>query len=180
MNMVLTGNRIFLRFFEDTDAEALLDLRVRNRAFFQQYSPTFSDDEFTLDAMRKYISDSVKQREEGKAYSFGIFEKESGTLVGSVSLFHVLRGPLEKCMIGYSLDQQCNGRGHTTEAVKLAVEYAFRELKLHRVEAGVNPANIGSMRVLEKAGFQREGIERKGVKINGRWEDHQIFAILAD
>ena len=41
------------------------------------------------------------------------------------------------------------------------------------------PRNIGSMRVLEKAGFHKEGIERQGVKINGRWEDHQVFAILS-
>jgi ribosomal-protein-alanine N-acetyltransferase len=178
--MDLAGNRIFIRYFEDADAESLFDLHLRNREFFQKYSPIFDDDYYTLDSKRKYISNSIKQREEGKAYSFGIFLKDNGKLIGDVDLFHIFRGPLQRCLIGYSLDKQYNGNGYSTEAVSLAVKFAFNELKLHRVEAGVMLNNIGSMRVLEKAGFHREGIERKGVKINGQWEDHQIFAIISD
>ena len=178
--MSLTGDKIFIRFFEDTDAEALLDLHLRNSEFFQKYSPTFDDDFYTIDSTRKYISDSVKQREEDKAYSFGICLKDNGKLVGDISIFHIFRGSLQKCLIGYSLDKQYNGNGYTTEAVSLIVEFAFNELHLHRVEAGVMLSNIGSMRVLEKSGFHREGIEQKGVKINGQWQDHQIFAIISD
>jgi ribosomal-protein-alanine N-acetyltransferase len=178
--MGLSGDKIFIRFFEDTDAEALLDLHLRNGEFFQKYSPTFSDDFYTLDSKRKYISSSIKQREEDKAYSFGIYLKDNGKLIGDISLYHISRGSLQRCLIGYSLDKQYNGRGYTTEAVYLAVEFAFNELNLHRVEAGVMLSNIGSMRVLEKAGFHKEGIEQKGVKINGKWEDHQIFATISD
>jgi Acetyltransferases, including N-acetylases of ribosomal proteins len=178
--MGLSGSKIFIRFFEDTDAESLLDLHLRNREFFQKYSPTFDNGFYTLDSKRKYINDSAKRREEGKEYSFGIYLKDNGKLVGSVSLYHIFRGPLQRCLIGYSLDKQYNGNGYTTEAASLAVEFAFNELKLHRVEAGVMLSNIGSMRVLEKAGFHREGIEQKGVKINGQWEDHQTFAIISD
>lgn len=180
INMVLTGNKIFIRFFEEADAESLLDLHLRNGELFQKYSPTFDDDFYTLDAKRKYISNSIKQREEDKAYSFGIYLKDNGKLIGNVSLYHIFRGSLQRCLIGYSLDKQYNGRGYTTKAVSLAVEFAFNELKLHRVDAGVMLSNIGSMRVLEKAGFHREGIEQKGVKINGQWEDHQMFAIISN
>ncbi|WP_315122426.1 GNAT family protein [uncultured Clostridium sp.] len=178
--MDLTCNKIFIRFFGDADAKSLLDLHLRNGELFHKYSPAFDDDYYTLDSKRKYISNSIKQREEGKGYSFGIYLKDNGKLVGSVSLYHIFRGSLQKCLIGYSLDKQYNGRGYTTEAVSLAIEFAFNELKLHRVDAGVMLSNIGSMRVLEKAGFHREGIEQKGVKINGKWEDHQIFAIISD
>jgi ribosomal-protein-alanine N-acetyltransferase len=62
--------------------------------------------------------------------------------------------------------------------VRLIVDYAFEVLKLHRIEAGVMPHNIGSIRVLEKAGFHKEGLSKKNVKINGRWEDHLHFAIV--
>jgi ribosomal-protein-alanine N-acetyltransferase len=178
--MKLAGDKIYLRFLEETDAEALLDLRVRNKAFFQKYSPTVGDDFYTLDFTRKFIRRSEEQREKDGLYSFGIFLNVDGQLVGTVSLSHILRGPLQKCLIGYSLDKRHNGNGYTTQAVSLAVNYAFNELKLHRIEAGTMLSNIGSMRVLEKAGFQREGVERKGVKINDRWEDHQIFAIISD
>ncbi|GGH80508.1 ribosomal-protein-alanine N-acetyltransferase [Pullulanibacillus pueri] len=178
--MVLKGNKIYIRFFEDKDAESLLDLHVRNRELFQRYSPTFNDDYYTLDSKRKFIKGSINQREQDKGYSFGIFLRENDKLIGDVSLFNILRGALQKCLIGYSLDGQYNGRGYTTEAVSLAVNFAFNELKLHRIEAGVMLNNIGSMRVLEKVGFHKEGIEQKGVKINGQWEDHQILAIISD
>jgi [ribosomal protein S5]-alanine N-acetyltransferase len=178
--MRLSGNHIFIRFFEDADAKSLLDLHLRNGELFQRYSPTFDADFYTLESKLKYVRDSIKQREEDKKYSFGIFLKDNGKLVGDVSLYHIFRGSLQRCLIGYNLDQQYNGRGYATEVVSLAVKFAFNELKLHRVDAGVMLSNIGSMRVLEKVGFHREGIEQKGVKINGRWEDHQIFAIISD
>lgn len=93
-------------------------------------------------------------------------------------MFQVFRGPRESALLGYSLDQEHNGKGYTTEATNLVVNYAFEILKLHRIEAGVMPVNIGSIRVLEKAGFHKEGIAKKNVKINGSWEDHQMLAIL--
>ena len=178
--MELKGNKIYIRFFEEQDAPALLNLHVKNRDFFQKYSPIFSDDTYTLEGIRNFISETVMQIKEDKNYAFGIFSKKTHELVGEISLSRVVRGPLQKCMIGYSLDSRFNGRGYTTEAVSLAVEFAFIELKLHRVEAGVMPSNTGSMRVLEKAGFHREGIELKGVKINGSWEDHYIFDVISE
>lgn len=178
--MDLTGDKVFIRFLEEKDAESLLDLYARNRDFFQKYSPAFEDESFTLEAKRELISDAAQQREEDKNYTFGIFSKETGELVGDVALSKIARGSRQKCLIGYLLDYRSNGKGYATEAVALAKEFAFHELKLHRIEAGVMLDNIGSMRVLEKAGFHKEGIEQKGVKINGQWEDHQIFAVVSD
>lgn len=174
------GKNVFLRFYQEIDAAALLDLHLRNSEFFQKYSPTFSDDYYTIQTKRSFISHSITQRVEDQCYNFGIFLKEDGSLVGDVSLYRIFRGPLQRSMIGYSLDQAHNGKGFATEAVGLAVEFAFNDLRLHRVEAGVMPSNPGSIRLLEKNGFQKEGIERKGVKINGQWEDHQILAILSN
>lgn len=178
--MEIQGNKIFIRYFEEADAEALLDLHLRNKEFFQKYSPTFDEDYYTIDKQLKFISDTIKNREKDKQYCFGIFIKENGILVGDVNLFHIFRGPLQSCLIGYALDKQFNGKGYTTEAISLAVRYAFDEAKLHRVEAGVMPWNIGSMRALEKVGFNKEGIAQKSVKINGKWEDHQMFSMLSD
>lgn len=63
-----------------------------------------------------------------------------------------------------------------TEAVKLAVRFAFDEAGLHRVQAGVMPHNVRSIRVLEKAGFRNEGLSKRYLNINGVWKDHLIFA----
>ncbi|RFU65022.1 N-acetyltransferase [Peribacillus glennii] len=64
------------------------------------------------------------------------------------------------------------------EAVNLIVDYAFDILKLHRIGAGVMPHNLASICVLGKSGFHKEGLAKKNVKTNGKWEDHQVLSIL--
>lgn len=175
---MLTGINIYLRPFKEEDAAALLVLQQENRPFFEKFSYERSEDFYTLAAQQERIRDYHKDWQADETYTFGIFLKENDQLIGTINLFQVLRSSLQSAFIGYFLDQPHNGKGYTTEAAKLIVQYAFTELKLHRIEAGVMPHNIGSIRVLEKAGFHKEGIAIKNVKINGKWEDHQVLAII--
>ncbi|MNN91526.1 putative ribosomal N-acetyltransferase YdaF [compost metagenome] len=82
--------------------------------------------------------------------------------------------------MGYYIDQIHNGKGYATAAVSLCLKKAFNEIGLHRVEAGVMPRNLPSIRVLEKVGFRHEGLAKTYLKINGTWEDHRIFAITSE
>jgi len=176
--MKIDGEKIYIRFLEISDAQAMLDLNLRNKEFFQKYVCTRGDSFYKLRAREDSIRDSIKQREDDKQYSFGIFKKDTDELVGNIALSEILRDSLQSCYIGYYLDIQHNGKGYMTEAVKLAVRFAFEDINLHRIEAGVMPHNIGSISVLEKASFHKEGIAQKNVKINGKWEDHQVLAIV--
>lgn len=172
------GERIYLRTLEEADTAIWTEHNRKNRDHFQAFSPAreegFYTEEFQLDWIRRCIQDIREDRQ----YPFGVFLKETDELIGSISLFLVERRFLERAMIGYSLDKDHEGRGYMTEAVKLLVDFGFRELKLHRIWGEAKPSNQGSIRVLEKAGFEREGIARKNVRINGRWEDHMILSIL--
>ncbi|WP_416043089.1 GNAT family N-acetyltransferase [Bacillus halotolerans] len=152
---MLKGHTIYIRPLETEDAEDNLRLQSENRAFFEQFSMIRADDYYTIEGQRKRIEQYQQRLENDQEY-----------------------GALQCAFIGYFLDKAHNGKGLMTEAVRLIVDYAFYDLKLHRIEAGVMPRNLGSMRVLEKAGFHKEGIARKNVKINGKWEDHQVLAIL--
>ncbi|MBD1382195.1 GNAT family N-acetyltransferase [Metabacillus arenae] len=172
------GNNIFIQSQEESDAEAMLHLETKNRSFFQNYTPIREDDFFTLEGQLERIKKNKEGSRQDQLYSFAIFLIETEELIGSISLTEVLRGPLQSCFIGYYLDKDHNGKGYMTEAVRLVVSYAFNELKLHRIEAGVMPHNLGSIRLLEKAGFHKEGIAKKNVKINGKWQDHQVLAIV--
>lgn len=176
--MKYTGENIYIRPLELPDAEAKLAMLIKNKDFFQLYSPTKKEEYYTLEEQRAIIQNLIKEQEEDQRYMFGIFTKEMGELIGTVTLSSVARGALQGCYIGYELDQAHNGKGYMTEAVRLTVDFAFQKLQLHRVEAGVMPRNIGSIRVLEKAGFHKEGIAIENVKINGKWENHQILAII--
>ncbi|MFC4618741.1 GNAT family N-acetyltransferase [Camelliibacillus cellulosilyticus] len=164
--------KIYVKVLEVNDAEALLALEVKNRDFFQTYAPLREAEFFTVEEQRRRLDEG------GEDTAFGIFLSETHELIGKVALTEVARGPYQSAWIGYYLDKAHNGKGYMTEAVRQVVDYAFQTLKLHRVEAGVMPHNIGSIRVLEKAGFQKEGIARENVKINGEWKDHQILAII--
>ena len=93
-----------------------------------------------------------------------------------MSLSEIVKGNFQSCWIGYYLDRNHNGKGYMTEAVTYTADYAFKELGLHRIEAGVMPHNEASIRLLEKAGFEKEGIARESVRINGKWEDHLILS----
>ncbi|RDW16758.1 GNAT family N-acetyltransferase [Oceanobacillus chungangensis] len=172
----INGRSIYIRAFKTDDAEELLALQLTNRDFFERFSTHRDNDFYTLEGQKTRIKSYAKSWELDQQYMFGIFTLDKDALIGTVNLFEVLRGSLQGAFIGYFLDQKQNGKGYMTEAVKLVVAYAFEHLKLHRIEAGVMPHNIGSIRVLEKAGFHKEGIAVKNVKINGRWEDHQMLA----
>lgn len=176
--MQLDGNGMYLRFLEEQDAAAKLDLNLRNRAFFESYLTTRAEDFYTIEYQRNTIRTGITSREKDEGYFWGVFLKESDALIGIVSLTEVVRGPLQSCWLGYSLDRAQNGRGYTTAAVRLVIDYTFRILQIHRIEAGVMPHNAASIRVLEKTGFHQEGLSKKNVLINGKWEDHLHFAIL--
>jgi len=162
------------------DADGLLSLRARNQEFLQPLEPWRPDGFLTLAAQRADIEWAVRQRQAGLSFPFGIFERETGVLVGRLTLANVVRAAWQNCTIGYFVDQSRNGRGYATEAVGLVSGFAFGEAGLHRVQAAVMPRNAASIRVVEKNGYRFEGLARRYLQINGVWEDHNIYALTAE
>lgn len=175
---MLKAQNIYIRLFTLNDANDLLQLEKDNQEFFQTYSMKRPPDFYTIDFQKDLIQQKIEKAQNDSDYNFGIFTLDNDELIGTIGLFRILRGSLQNAIVGYSLSKNHNGKGYATEALKLVVDYAFTTLKLHRIEAGAMPHNIGSIRVLEKAGFEKEGISKSNVKINGKWEDHQVLAII--
>jgi ribosomal-protein-alanine N-acetyltransferase len=90
----------------------------------------------------------------------------------------VVRGAFQSCVLGYNLEDAAQGRGYMTEAVRATVQFAFSEWKLHRVAASYIPRNTRSAAVLERCGFHVEGTAPAYLRINGRWEDHVLTAVI--
>ncbi len=172
------GRKIYLRYLKESDAKPLVDIHLRNRAFWQRYTPRRDEVFYTESHQLQRIRTSLEKMQRDEQYTFGILLIDTDELIGIIELTDVLRGPLQSCWLGYYIDSSHSGHGYTTEAVQLLVDHAFHVLKLHRIEAGVMPHHAGSIRVLEKAGSHKEGLSKKNVKINGQWEDHLHFAIV--
>ena len=101
-------------------------------------------------------------------------------LAGVVNFSEIVRGAFNSAYVGYYGFSPLAGDGYMTEGFALALDYAFERLKLHRVEANVQPANERSIALVTRVGFEREGYSRRYVKIGGRWRDHVRFAMLAE
>jgi [ribosomal protein S5]-alanine N-acetyltransferase len=175
----LRGGLVAIRPFESDDAEGLLDLRLRNRDFFAPYEPSSIVVPQTMAEQLARLEAERLDWETDRGYVFGIF-KLDGTLVGRIALSHVTRGGWQNAVLGYFVDETANGKGYATDAVRLAIRFAFERAGLHRLQAGVMPRNRRSIRVLEKAGFRQEGLSPRYLEINGVWEDHENFAITRE
>lgn len=176
-----TGTLVTLRLLTVDDAEAMARVRSENREFFQPFEPSRGDEWFTVSAQRADIEAVDKKSADGAMHRFGAFaNSDSKTPIGWITISCIERGPWQNANIGYSIVQAENGKGIATEVVRLAIEYAFKDLHLHRVQAAVLPTNVASIRVLEKNGFRYEGLALRYLYLNGKWEDHNIYAVTND
>lgn len=106
--------------------------------------------------------------------------RSSGALVGVINLSEIVRGSFRSAYLGYYAFIPHAGRGHMGEGLHLVLRRAFGELKLHRVEANIQPGNKASRALARRLGFRREGFSRRYLKVAGRWRDHERWALLRE
>ena len=106
--------------------------------------------------------------------------RDDDAFVGVLNLSEIIRGPLQQAFLGYYAFAPHAGKGYMREAMRLLLRHAFGPLKLHRVEANIQPANGASLALARGAGFMREGFSPRYLKIGGRWCDHERWAINAE
>jgi len=105
---------------------------------------------------------------------------EDSAIVGLFEFSEVVRGSFQNAYLGYWVGAPYSGQGYMSEGMKQALRFAFGDMRLHRVEANIQPANTRSLALARRAGFKREGFSPRYLKIGGRWRDHERWAILAE
>jgi ribosomal-protein-alanine N-acetyltransferase len=105
---------------------------------------------------------------------------DGGAVMGAITLSQIFYGPLQSAYMGYYIGAAFAGHGYMREAVGLALDHAFGPLRLHRVEANIQPGNSASVALARSLGFTREGFSRRYLFIDGDWRDHERFAMLAE
>lgn len=176
----LDGALVFLRVPQASDWAAWAETREESRAYLTPWEPAWPSDALTESAYLRRIRRVTSEWRSDEGYSFHVFERDTNRLVGGIGLTQVRRGVAQTGTLGYWVGEPYQRRGYTTEAVRLISAFAFQSLRLHRIEAACLPENMPSRRVLEKAGFIREGYARLYLRIAGEWRDHLTFALLQE
>ena len=127
-------------------------------------------------AFREYLRRSRRPTQA----AYFIRRRASGELVGVVNVSEIVRGNFHSAYLGYYAFAPHHGQGLMAEGLRLVIDDAFRRLKLHRLEANIQPGNRASRALVRGLGFRREGYSRRYLKIAGRWRDHERWAITKD
>jgi ribosomal-protein-alanine N-acetyltransferase len=175
----LRGARVYLRNPRHADAAAFIAAAKASRRLHGRWvqAPT------TPDAFHAYVA-----RFGGRGVTLDrlqhvallVLRRDDDALVGVFNLGNIVRGALCGAYLGYFAFAPYQGQGYMTEGLELALRYAFSRLGLHRLEVNVQPTNLRSLALAERAGFVREGYSARYLRIAGRWRDHVRCALLAE
>ena len=175
----LYGRRVVLRPLVAQDFNGWSEVRRRNGEWLTQWEPMrlshHPDPETNREVFAARCGARERERLAGTQYAFGIFV--DGAFAGEINLNNVVRGAFQSATIGYWIDKSRAGRSLMSEAVVVLAQYAFEEMRLHRLEICIIPRNVNSRRVMEKLDIRTEGVAERFLEINGVWEDHIRYGI---
>jgi ribosomal-protein-alanine N-acetyltransferase len=176
----LQGESIHVRPPVRGDWPAWAALRAASRDFLKPWEPSWTADALSRAAFRRRLARYALDWRDDEGYSFFIFHNMDGSLLGGIGLSNLRRGVAETASLGYWIGQSRARQGFMTEAVGLVLAYAFERLGLHRVEAACLPSNMPSRTLLTKLRFREEGYAKRYLCIDGRWQDHVLYALLIE
>lgn len=171
---VLEGERVVLRRVRDTDAAGIF--RCYSDPDIMRYIGTPLDDP---ECIQGIVEDYFLGQEEGTSLVWAIEEKHSGEFTGTAGFesFSFLDCCAET---GFTLLKEYRRQGYMTEAMEAIIAFAFRELRLNRIEARIHPDNAPALRLAERLGFTLEGTLRQSVYFDGEFHDQMVLSIIRE
>ena len=164
--------RVYIRSPVDDDWSTLHELHQRSANYhFPWAEPALSEE-----GCKRYIRRSQTEAFVGLLIWHAIEHR----LVGVANLSQIFYVSFQNAYLGYYGGVDYAGQGLMTEGVRLVLNHAFDTLKLHRIEANIQPGNIASIKLVKRLGFANEGFSRQYLKINGEWRDHERWAITVE
>ena len=130
----------------------------------------------TPEAYRDYLGRLVDDRK----IAYLACRREDGAIAGWLNVSEIVRGGFQSAYLGYGGVAEFAGQGYMTEALQLVLRDVFVRLRLHRLEANIQPGNAASIALVERCGFEREGFSPRYLKVGGRWRDHERWAIRSE
>ncbi len=164
--------RVYLRAPSRADQREFVTLMRFSRSFHRPWATAPTDE----GRFAAYLADARRPDFEAMI----VCRSEDDAIVGFFNLSQIARGYLQSAYLGYAVGKPFAGQGYMRAGIELVLRHAFVTLRLHRVEANIQPANHTSIALASSAGFRREGFSPRYLKIGGRWRDHERWAILAE
>ena len=164
-------SRIFLRGLNESDEAEFIAAAKASRDLHGGWISAPD----TPEAFRAYL----ERMRTGSNFPLLICLKDSREIVGVVNISNAIMGAFRSAYLGYYSFAGFERQGLMREGLRTVVKYAFGTLKLHRLEANIQPANVASIALVRAVGFKLEGYSPRYLKIFGRWKDHERWAILA-
>ena len=177
--VILRHGDVTVRPMRISDARRWHQLRLENQSWLHEWEATLPA-ESSVPALT-YRQSARKMLREAKSGTCMPFIVEyQGIVCGQLTVSGIAFGSLRSCNFGYWIAQEFSGRSIMTTAVALVTDHLFYTANLHRVEVAVRPENIPSNRLVERLGFELEGVRKKFLHINGDWRDHNIYVLRRD
>ena len=166
------NGRVLLRSPTEADLDEFIALTRRSRRFHSGWvAPPRDPEEF-----RQLLA-----RNDGRDFEACLVVRSAdNVVVGAVNISQIFYGGFQSAYLGYWIGAPFAGQGYMRDGLSGALAHAFGALRLHRVEANVQPGNIASRRLVQRLGFRLEGYSPKYLKIGGRWRDHERWALLCN
>jgi [ribosomal protein S5]-alanine N-acetyltransferase len=170
--------RLTLRLPRHGDYAAWAALRRDSEDFLKPWEPTWAQDHLTRSAFAARVFWAGRAQAQGSALALFLIRRADGALLGAVTLDNIRRGPAQTATLGYWIGAACARQGYMAEAVDAVIGHAFARMDLSRIEAATLPDNAASRNLLERSGFQCEGVAQAYLQIDGRWRNHVLYARL--
>lgn len=169
----LSTERLILRRISVEDDKEIFFLRSDKEMLqFLDRDPAQS-----IDEARQWINTINEGIDSNQYIAWAVALKNDQKLIGTITFWNIQKEH-HRAEIGYALHTQFQGRGLMQEAMKVVLDYGFNTLKIHSVEANVNPGNAASIKLLERNGFVREAYHRENYYYNGHFLDSAIYSLI--
>jgi ribosomal-protein-alanine N-acetyltransferase len=176
---LLLTQRTYSRLATIADIPGIIAFHQRNDVqHFAPWNPLLPENFYHPEFWLTKVERSLVEFETDETLRLFTFLKSNNQLIATISFTNFVRGPFQNCSLGYKIDQQFQGQGLMFEALEKCIQYVFEQLKFHRIEANYIPYNTRSGRLLERLNFEKNGLAKKYLKINGQWQDHVLTSLL--
>jgi [ribosomal protein S5]-alanine N-acetyltransferase len=166
------GSRVILRELTAADEGEFLGLARASVALHHPwYTMPTTPEEF-----QAYLTRLSRPSTEGRL----VCVRDSGAIAGVIIIDSIIRGRFQSASLSYAAFAPAAGRGYMSEGLGLVLRFAFGELRLHRLEANIQPANQASLALVRRQGFRNEGYSPDMLFIDGAWRDHERWAITVE